>query len=181
MKTTVIYKCLVIFQVSLLLGGCDTFRNTLGLDHYSPNEWNTAEPHPGLILPPGFENRPELPLPRPGETNPHIIPQAVRAQKTVLGDDAPTDEAPLNTEGEKDIVNKASGDQKINSDIRSTVDREARENLQSETVPGSIIARIQSWKKEAANNLRLSGAEPPAYRDEIDDRERQPSPEPEPE
>lgn len=138
----------------LILGGCDTFRNTFGLDHYSPNEWDTT-PNGSLILPPDFKNRPKLPPPTPGTPNPHAIPESVKAQKTVLGD-AHTGEAPVApSRGERGIVEKASENQAVTPDIRKIVDEEAQADS---TVSGKVISRIQSWKKEASKNLGLSNS-----------------------
>ena len=98
-------KCLLTYLLlnTLVLGGCDSFRNTFGLDHSSPNEWNTAEPSPGLILPPDFSSRPKLPPPTPGAPNPHVVPETVRAQKTVLGEDHTVDHSDSSSKGEKAI------------------------------------------------------------------------------
>jgi hypothetical protein len=148
-----IYTLTSLLVCSLALGGCDTFRNTFGLDHSSPNEWNTTEPSPGLILPPDFNSRPKLPPPTPGAPNPHAIPETVKAQKTVLGEAHSPDTSPSTAKGEQDIVEKASENQPITPNIRKIVDEEAQEES---TVSGKVISKIRSWKKEAAKNLNLS-------------------------
>jgi hypothetical protein len=151
MKKQYILTSLLLCSLTLI--GCDSVRNTLGLDHSSPNEWNTPEPSPGLILPPDFQARPKLPPPTPGAPNPHAVPTTVKAQKTVLGDAESMDTSTASSEGEKDIVEKASENQEITPDIRKKVDEEA----QSEnTISGKIVSKIQSWKKQASSNLSLS-------------------------
>jgi len=146
------YTFTPIFLCSLALGGCDSFRNTFGLDHYSPDEWR-ASPSPGLILPPGFDERPKLPPPTPGAPNPHIVPEAIKAQKTVLGDTLPTGSTASTTKGEKDVIEKASENQEITPDIREKLDEESQSDG---TISGKVIAKIKSWKKEAVENLTLS-------------------------
>lgn len=141
-----------IILSSLAMGGCDTFRNTFGLDHYSPNEWSAAEPSPGLILPPDFKSRPKLPPPAPGSPNPHAVSATVKAQKTVLGSAPDHTSSPAVGRGEADIVEKASENQPVTPGIRKIVDEEAQED---DTVSAKVISKIKSWKKEAATNLRL--------------------------
>jgi type IV secretory pathway VirB10-like protein len=148
-----IYTLTYFLLCLLAMGGCDTFRNTFGLDHYSPKEWDTAEPSPGLILPPDFASRPKLPPPNPGAPNPHVIPETVRAQKTVLGDTQPVNTSPSSTKGEQDLLEKASEHQEITPNIRQKVDEEAQADS---TISAKIISKIQSWKKEASDNLSLS-------------------------
>lgn len=138
---------------TLLLGGCDSFRNTFGLDHSSPNEWNTTAPSPGLILPPDFANRPKLPPPTPGAPNPHVVPENVKAQKTVLGDDYSPDPSPSSSKSENDLLERASENQEVTADIRKKVDEEAQTDS---SVSGKVISKIKSWKKEATSNLGMS-------------------------
>ncbi len=158
-----VYILAPVLLCSLTLGGCDTFRNTFGLDHYSPNEWDTT-PNTSLILPPDFKGRPKLPPPTPGAPNPHAIPETVKAQKTVLGD-APSDEETASTSnGEKGIVEKASENQEVTPDIRKIVDEEAQTDS---TVSGKVIAKIQSWKKEASKNLGLSNDDEDLQNNEV--------------
>lgn len=148
-----IYILTPILLTPLILGGCDSFRNIFGLDHSSPDAWKTAEPSPGLILPPDFAERPKLPPPTPGAPNPHVVPDTVQAQKTVLGDTSPVDTSTSTTKGERDVLEKASENQTVTQNIRSILDEESQTDS---TVSGKVIARIQSWKKEAAENLGLS-------------------------
>lgn len=146
------YTLTPILLCSLALSGCDSFRNTFGLDHYTPDELR-ADPGPGLILPPGFNERPKLPPPTPGAPNPHIVPESVKAQKAVLGDTLPTESAASTTKGEKEVIEKASENQEITPDIRQRLDEESQSDG---TISGKVIAKIKSWKKEAVENLTLS-------------------------
>lgn len=151
-----IYTLTSILLCPLTLGGCDSVRNAFGLDHSSPKEWDTAEPSPGLIIPPDFDARPKLPPPTPGAPNPHVVPETVRAQKTVFGDTHSVDTSPSSTKGEQDIIDKASENQEVTPDIRKKVDEEAQADG---TISNKIISKIQSWKKEASDNLSLSKKE----------------------
>ena len=148
-----IYALTSVLLCPLVLGGCDSFRNTFGLDHYSPDEMETSGPSPSLILPPDFAQRPKLPPPTPGAPNPHEVPASVKAQMTVLGDAPLVETSASLTKGEKDIIQKASENQAITPDIRKKLDEESQSDS---TISGKVISKIQSWKKEAADNLTLS-------------------------
>jgi hypothetical protein len=147
-KMNKIYTLTFLLLCSFTLTGCDSFRNAFGLDHYTPNEWDTSAPSPSLILPPDFAQRPQLPPPNPGAPNPHVVPETVRAQKTVLGETHVSDLL-ASTTGERDILEKSSKDQEVTPDIRKKLDEESQSD-------GTIISKIESWKKEAAKNLSLS-------------------------
>lgn len=140
-----IYTLTSILICPLVLGGCDAFRNTFGLDHSSPNEWNTAEPSPGLIIPPDFNHRPKLPPPTPGAPNPHVVPDSIKAQKTVFGDDHSVDTSTSSAVGENDLIEKASENQEVTPDIRKKVDEEAQTDSDG-SIPGKLIAKIKSWE-----------------------------------
>lgn len=140
----------------LILGGCDSFRNTFGLDHYSPNEMETSGPSPSLILPPDFAQRPKLPPPTPGQPNPHEVSASAKAQKTVLGDTSPIETSVSLAKGEKDVIEKASENQTVTPDIRKKLDEESQSDS---SISGKVISKIRSWKKEAADNLTLSKAD----------------------
>lgn len=147
------YTLTSILFCSLVLGGCDSFRNTFGLDHYSPDEWKTSDPSPSLILPPDFAQRPQLPPPTPGAPNPHIVPESVKAQKTVLGDTPPVEHSASTTKGERDVIEKASENQEVTPNIRKKLDEESQSDG---TISNKVISKIKSWKKEATENLTLS-------------------------
>ena len=140
---------------SVIVGACDTVRDTFGLNHSAPNEWNTADPNPPLVIPPGLFERPKLPPPCPGAPNPNAVSPETRAQNTVLGgvpvSSGSSPSAP--TEGENGVVEKASEKQPVTPNIRTIVDEEAQADS---TVSGKVISKIQAWKKEASDNLSLS-------------------------
>ncbi|MBM3468250.1 MAG: DUF3035 domain-containing protein [Alphaproteobacteria bacterium] len=155
MKKT--YASALILLCSLVMVGCDTFRDTLGLTHRSPNEWNTNEPNPTLILPPNFEQRPKLPPPTPGAPNPHAVSETERAQKAVLGSKQPAETSSIPaSKSERAIVDKASEDQSITPNIREKLDEEFQTDS---SVSNRLIEKIKTWKKTAANNLSLSKTE----------------------
>lgn len=139
-----------------LLGGCDSVRDTFGLNHSAPNEWNTADPNPPLVIPPGLFDRPKLPPPCPGAPNPNAVSPEKRAQNTVLGGTLVSHDTSGSfsaTEGEKEVVEKASETQAVTPNIRTIVDEEAQADS---TVSGKVIRKIQAWKKEASDNLSLA-------------------------
>jgi hypothetical protein len=147
-----IYPLTSLFLCSFALGGCDSFRNTFGLDHYSPDEWKASDPSPSLILPPDFAQRPQLPAPTPGAPNPHVVPESVKAQKTVLGETRAVD-LPASTAGERDVIEQSSKDQEVTPDIRKKLDEESQSDG---TISNKVISKVKSWKKEASENLSLS-------------------------
>lgn len=163
-----IYALASALLCPLVLGGCDSFRNTFGLDHYSPDEMETSGPSPSLILPPDFAQRPKLPLPTPGAPNPHEVSASVKAQKTVLGDAPPVETSASLGKGEKDVIEKASENQTVTPDIRKKLDEESQSDS---TISGKVISKIRSWKKEAADNLTLS--KPDKEGEDIDTRTAQ--------
>lgn len=141
---------------SVVLGGCDSVRDTFGLSHSAPNEWNTADPNPPLVIPPGLFDRPKLPPPLPGAPNPNTVSPEKRAQSTVLGNTPVAHESSMlisTTEGEKDVIEKASEKQTATPNIRAIVNDEAQTDS---TVSDKVIGKIQAWKKEASENLGLS-------------------------
>lgn len=138
---------------SLLLGGCDSIRNTFGLDHYSPNEWDTAGPSPELRLPPNHNERPLLPPPTPGAPNPHAESHTDKVQKTVLGNVQRPQTAPSSGKSEKSVIEQASENQEITPDIRKKVDEEAQAQ---DTITEKVKAKI----KEATKNLGNTSSEP---------------------
>jgi hypothetical protein len=166
-KKHVIISFLAI--ASIILSGCDSVRDTFGLNHSAPNEWNTADPNPPLVIPPGLADRPKLPPPNPGAPNPNAVSPEKRAQNSVLGSTPTLDDGSIHSapaKGEKDVVEKASETQEVTPNIRALVDEEAQADS---TVSGKIISKIQTWKKEARENLSLS--KPKA--DEEDSAEKQ--------
>lgn len=62
MTMKVLLGCAVL---GIVVGGCDSVRNTLGLDHYQPDEMQ-AGVNPPLTQPPHFKLRP----PQPGAPSP---------------------------------------------------------------------------------------------------------------
>ncbi len=144
----------------LFISGCDTFRNTFGLDHYSPDEMSTAAPSPALIIPPGFNERPLLPPPTPGSPNPHIIPDSVKAKKTVLGDAASQEASASTTKGEKDIIEKASENQTVTPNIRSLIDEESQTDSKEVTKSkDKLIISVLAGMQLPLNGQLIYGAE----------------------
>lgn len=159
----------VLLSSLFMLSGCDSFRNTFGLDHSSPNEWDTAEPLPDLKIPPDFNSHPKLPAPTPGAPNPHAVPTSVKVKKTVLGE---SDEGAMpasTSDGEQELIEKASENQEITPDIRNKVDQEAQAE---DSISGKVVSKIRSWKKEATDNLTLANKKDnPAQNDDTENKD----------
>ncbi len=138
---------LSLLSSTLLLTGCDSVRNTFGLDHYQPNEMDVSN-HPPLSLPKDFKLRP----PVTGGNNvvaPGAVSSSTQAQKVLLGD-ATQATGKTGNASESALLNQASGNQSAPADIRKLVDSEAAVDG---NVSDSLMGRILSWKEEAAKNF----------------------------
>jgi len=102
-KKNFLYVPLVV--AASLLSGCDSVRNTLGLDHYQADEMQ-VDPNPrlaALTIPPNFQLRP----PRPGAPNPNQQPVDESAKEVLLGNNTTTDTMTPSTKPAKKRATKA--------------------------------------------------------------------------
>lgn len=123
--------------MALGLSSCDTFRNSFGLNHSSPKEFDVPITPP-LELPPEFNLVP----PRPGVPNPNEISPAEQAQQK-LG--APA-KSTRSEDAEKEILKKSEGSTKIDPNIRTVVNEEA---VSSE----GVMEHIDTMTQRAKDNL----------------------------
>lgn len=110
----------------LATGGCDNFRNTLGLNKNPPDEFRVVSRAP-LALPPDYQLRP----PRPGATRPQEGTTRQQASQTVFGRDGETNQPSFEqanglSAGERALLTRA-GAEEAPSDIRQVVDAETRQ------------------------------------------------------
>jgi hypothetical protein len=110
----------------LALSGCDTVKQTLGLSVTVPNEFDVVANAP-LAVPPDFELRP----PKPGTDPSQEVSATAQAKQAIFraGDQQQaTLPAPSGSRsaGEDQIL-RAAGVTSAPSDIRDTVDKEAKE------------------------------------------------------
>ncbi len=134
----------------LTLSGCDTFRNTLGLDHYQPDEFQVAGGNPPLSMPPNYNLRPPSPnTPDSTAQGPNVSTQ--QAQKTLTGKTAPST-TPVKDKTSQTLVNEAAGGQAVDPHIREVVDKEAESQPKT-----SLDAKLEEIKKNATS---LGGNKP---------------------
>lgn len=95
---------LALLPICLLgLTACDTVRDTLGLEHNGPNEFDVATSAP-LSMPPDYNLRP----PEPGAPRPQEVPANIQAQQTLLGTPITTKSgASVNSGGESALLQQA--------------------------------------------------------------------------
>ncbi len=125
----------------LALSACEGFRDQLGLNKQSPDEFRVVARAP-LSLPPDFTLRP----PEPGIARPQEGTAAQQARKAIFRLEQPNTQ-PLNeqvkadgrTLGELSLL-KAAGADKIDPGIRQAIDFETRQlNAQSDDFIESLV------------------------------------------
>ncbi len=125
----------------LALSACEGFRDQLGLNKQSPDEFRVVARAP-LSLPPDFTLRP----PEPGIARPQEGTAAQQARKAVFRLEQPKTQ-PLNAQvkadgrtlGELSLL-KAAGADKIDPGIRQAIDFETRQlNAQSDDFIESLV------------------------------------------
>ncbi|MBY0281414.1 MAG: DUF3035 domain-containing protein [Alphaproteobacteria bacterium] len=149
--------------VSIALSGCDSFRNTFGLDHYQPDEFKVSE-NPPLSMPKDYKLRPPAGSGNGSEGSTlgiASVSSGTQAQNLLLGSSAAVTPAINKTQsGEQNLLAMASSQQQAVPNIRETVNREA---AVSTNVSDSMIQKIMGWKEEAARNIAsINGEAPPA-------------------
>ncbi len=114
---------MIVFTATLLTG-CDTVRNTLGLDHYQADEFNISE-NPPLSLPPDYKLRPPKDN---AQGSVEVNQQSMATQKartSLLGQ-----KEDCNVKGshssERVLLTEAKAGQNVPSDIRQVVNQEAK-------------------------------------------------------
>lgn len=129
--------CLSVFTLS----GCDTFRNTFGLDHYQADAFAVPE-NPPLSIPPDYKLRP----PRPGAAQPNVESASNKAQKAVLGKVKNSTTVKSSDMAEKNLLAKAGNSTEVTSDIRAKVNEEAK-------AEADLAGKLAALKDKAVKNL----------------------------
>eukprot|EP01037_Dinobryon_pediforme_P017333 gene17333-17524_t len=133
----------------MTLSGCDSFRNTFGLDHYQPDEFKVSE-NPPLSIPKDYKLRPPAGSGNGSESSAFGVasaPSGAQAQNLLLGSSGSPVASASKNQGEQNLLAMASSQQQAVPDIRETVNREA---AVSANLSDSLIQKIMSWKEEAA-------------------------------
>ena len=92
----------LILALPLMLGACDSMRDTLGLTRNGPDEFAVATTPP-LVMPPDFTLRP----PAPGSEGAQGVAASEQARAALLGTDARTPTSPTVGGGEAALLQQA--------------------------------------------------------------------------
>ena len=134
-------SALSITALALVLSGCDTIRNTLGLDHYQADAF-AVPTNPPLVLPPDYSLVP----PKPGAEPTYQQTAETKAQSTLQTDDAKVH----SSSGTEAILVKQTSAAAAPSNIREIVDKEATDES---TMAGKLEGQMKSWKEQAKENI----------------------------
>ncbi len=122
----------VILSATLLLSGCESFKDTFGFSKKPPDEFSVITKAP-LVIPPEFSLRP----PRQGESAQKVYSTQEMARAALIGSstaaliDQPSD-------GEKRLMEKAGADAQDGT-IRVIIDNE---NNQTEDAHPSLVEKL---------------------------------------
>lgn len=119
-------RFLMIAGLTLALSACGGFRENLGLNKQSPDEFRVVSRAP-LTVPPDFQLRP----PEPGAARPQVGTPAQQAERAVFRNSQAAGQqvasAPANrTAGEQALLS-AAGAQEADPNIRVIVNRETKQ------------------------------------------------------
>ena len=130
-------KMKVFFNLALLVivGGCSSFKEKVGLTYYAPNEFETTQNEP-------LEIPPVLRLENPNEGEYKRKTSAADKAKSLLVSSS-TKSTASDHQAEKLLLQKIGSDQR-DSNIRRTLDRD---NSQEPTLNEKIQRTLAFWKK----------------------------------
>lgn len=111
------------------LAGCNSAKESLGLNRQAPDEFAVVKRAP-LEMPPNYSLRP----PKPGAPRPQEMQTAEQARKTVLGTTTSEAAGESSLSGSEQLFIQKAGADKAAPDIRRLVDVEA-ENYEDENQP----------------------------------------------
>lgn len=130
-------RLLMIAGLALALSACGGFREQLGMNKQSPDEFRVVSRAP-LTLPPDYSLRP----PEPGAPRPQVGTSAQQAERAVFANSqtpAQQQTAVPRTAGEQALLN-AAGAEQADPNIRLIVDRETKRiNAESERFVDALV------------------------------------------
>ena len=132
----------IISMSLVLLSGCDSVRDTLGLKRSEPDEFNIIERH-HLTTPPGYGLRPPL----TGQSNPAVIDPHVQAQQSITGSKKIHTSAEKKSNGEKALLSNLST-HSSEKDIRTMIANEQQISQDAVNNRLSDLSRSQTNNKE---------------------------------
>lgn len=120
--TTSLFKIALLGGLTLGVSGCESTRETFGLNKQAPDEFQVVSRAP-LSLPPDFTLR----VPEPGATRPQTGTTTDQARRILTGEDPNGVKRDISegnrSQGQVALLSQ-SGAQYASPDIRNTVDRE---------------------------------------------------------
>jgi hypothetical protein len=148
---------LLIGSAAIGLSGCDSLRNTFGLDHYQADEFNVGE-NPPLSMPPSYNLVPPGSNPSgDGKNLGKIDDQSStkKAKEVLFGTSTKTSDT--TSHDAKSVVAKASEIQPADPTIRETVTKE-KESLSTD--PNSLPEKLSKMGDEIVKNAKRTSNEP---------------------
>ncbi len=141
---------ILVGSMAITLTGCDTFRNTFGLDHYQADEFNVSD-NPPLSMPPNYNLAPPAADSSANTEKKKADDENTtkKAKEALLGRAEKTKNTA--TSSGKVVVEKASEVQKADPEIRKTVTQE-KETLSSDS--DSIPNKLAKMGEEIAKNAK---------------------------
>lgn len=144
---------------TFILTGCDSLRNTFGLDHYQADEFNVAE-NPPLSMPPNYTLTPPSYDANSKDKNKEQKKQkddssSMKAKEALLGKKSKTEDT--ESASAKAIVAKASADTKADPKIRETVEKE--EAAESSSMDG-VSEKLSKMGQKIVENAKKTSNNP---------------------
>jgi len=141
-----------LLSTGIFLTGCDTFRNTFGLDHYQADELNIAE-NPPLSMPPNYRLAPptnSTPSDKNEKNRAADESTANKAKETLLGRSEKAKDT--TTHNAEVLIKKAAEVQKADPEIRKTVNEEEKTlSRESDSIPDQLSKMGQKIVDNAKN------------------------------
>ncbi|WP_430474231.1 DUF3035 domain-containing protein [Thalassospira lucentensis] len=161
-QTTNLLKIVVLGGLALGVSGCESTRETFGLNKQAPDEFQVVSRAP-LSLPPDFTMR----VPEPGAPRPQTGSTTDQARRILVGDDPNAVKRDI-TEGSRSKGQVAllsqSGAQYADPEIRNTVDRETSIFINESK---SVVDDLLFWQeKQDVNSVVDPTAEAKRIRDQ---------------
>lgn len=135
------------------LSGCDSVRNTLGLDHHQVDSFDVEGDNPPLSVPTDYRLRPPQLLDQKTEQARKV---ESKAQETLTGKPLKKSTSSKGTTpaGDKALLEKAAGDTTVKSDIRKVVNEEAEEAANS-----PLVEKLSELRAKAAETAKKNDTE----------------------
>ena len=153
-----------VFGLALLLGGCDTARETFGFTKTAPDEFQVVRRAP-LALPPDYTLRvPEPGRQRPQESSPTDTARSILTSNRASNRARPQNPARGSLEGGSpgaQVLLRRAGAESADPDIRRRVDRETTVFVKENE---SFIDDLIFWQKDRGETAVVVNPEAEARR-----------------